>query len=45
MLSHGSKVKRRKTPDPEHSKKLGSRQVHRSKNLRGVTKVGKGCEE
>lgn len=35
MLSHGSKIKRRKMPDPGYSKKPGSRQVCRSKNLEG----------
>lgn len=42
MLSHGSKVKRKKKQDPGHSKKLGSRQVRRSKNLEGCLRLAKG---
>lgn len=45
MLSHGSSVKRGKTPDPGHSKKTEEQAGPQVKELRGVTKVGKGCEE
>lgn len=45
MLSHGSKIKRRKMPDPGYSKKTGEQAGLQVKELRGVTKIGKGCEE